>query len=326
MASHDTGAEGLLPETVLEAAAEWYVLVRDAKLDDEGRRNFRQWLEADPRHPRAYDEVRHLWDELRGSTSVSVASCETEGLASVVVSSRRSWGWMAAVLVLILVFAAWTLGEDWVYRWRGAYVTKVGERMDVTLADGSLVSLNTDTVLLADIQSDRRSIHLLRGEAWFSVVERSGVPVDVQTSEGHVEANGANFNLKLFSNSAIVSLAGGQATLRSPARQQAALSLSPGMERVMTRNGVGPEVLFYADVLSAWRRGQVIFRNTPLRLAVDELNRYRPGYVVVWGRELGNLAVTGTYESHDPDGILDKIGAMASARISRAVGGLAVLY
>ena len=42
---------------LLEAAAHWYVALRDADADDPARTAWRRWLEADARHRQAWERM-----------------------------------------------------------------------------------------------------------------------------------------------------------------------------------------------------------------------------------------------------------------------------
>ena len=49
---------------LLEAAAHWYVALRDADADDPARTAWRRWLEADARHRQAWERMLALQQRL----------------------------------------------------------------------------------------------------------------------------------------------------------------------------------------------------------------------------------------------------------------------
>ena len=77
--------------------------------------------------------------------------------------------------------------------------------------------------------------------------------------------------------------------------------LHPG-ER-LTEPEAGPTRIEPASVeaATAWRRGQTIFRDTPLGAAVTELNRYGGPQVVIDDPRVAALPISGVFTTNAPD-------------------------
>jgi len=98
----------------------------------------------------------------------------------------------AAGLTLILYlagFAAWiTLAPtEWI-----KYTTSIGGYEHVTLADGSVIQLNTDSEIRTRLTARRREIQLIRGEALINVVNDSRRPFTVSAASVAVRAEPVN--------------------------------------------------------------------------------------------------------------------------------------
>ena len=77
--------------------------------------------------------------------------------------------------------------------------TSVGEQKVLSLADGSVIHLNTDSLVLVDFSDSRRDIHLLRGEAHFEVAHDEKRPFIVKVDNNTVTAVGTAFNVQITS-------------------------------------------------------------------------------------------------------------------------------
>src|SRR5690606_33902749 len=74
--------------------------------------------------------------------------------------------------------------------------TRVGERRALTLADGSEVILNTDTLIEVAFDAGARDLSLHRGEAYFSVASDAARPFRVHAGGAIVEAVGTAFTVQ----------------------------------------------------------------------------------------------------------------------------------
>src|SRR5690606_10548060 len=70
----------------------------------------------------------------------------------------------------------------------GVYRTKVGDQEKITLADGSIVTLNTASRIEARMNGQERTVRLLEGEAFFEVAHDASRPFRVYAGDGVTEA------------------------------------------------------------------------------------------------------------------------------------------
>lgn len=68
-------------------------------------------------------------------------------------------------MLLLLVTGWWWTGLPEIM----LYETAKGAQQQIVLADGSTVTLNTDTKLTVEFSRRERSIRLDQGEAWFTI-------------------------------------------------------------------------------------------------------------------------------------------------------------
>jgi len=345
---HSTGdGGGDLPDAVLEAAVIWHARDREPEPDparEAGRRReFEAWLAADPRHRRALDEAERLWAVLerpaervigtrRARSRSANAFDAAGGYRNPRQASRRIGGfrsqWAAAIAACLLVMlAGGTIWRDAIdVGLRSDYATAVGERLPVTLADGSRITLDTDSAIAVDLNATRRYVRLLRGQAWFDVSHDSVRPFMVETPEGTVRVTGTRFDVRRDDGSTVVSLAEGRVELTSPATAgQQPVALIPGQQSRLTASGPSRPVPFDRTAITAWLRGQFVFYDTPLSQVVATLNRYRRGRIVIVDDDLNRLKVSGVFDTGDPDAALAVIAGTLPVRVTRLTDYLALL-
>lgn len=144
-----------------------------------------------------------------------------------------------------------------------------GERARVTLPDGTEVVLNSLSKLsyFSEFYKDGQRGVEFDGEGYFEVSKDKKHPFSVRAEGLVVNVLGTKFNLDARSDSykASVSLEEGSVELLSLQSGKKAL-LAPGEKAVLNRNNgqFTVETVENIEDASAWRKGDLIFRNTPL--------------------------------------------------------------
>ncbi len=296
-----------LPDALLEEAIRWNARMREPDLSDDTRMAFERWLVADERHVAAYEEAQDLWEMLQQPVAHVLEAARADPAGSYrTAQTRRARIYATVCLAVLLGFAVgWQTGflDDL----RSDYVTAVGARRDITLADGSQVTLNTDTAMAVDFEPDRRIVHLYRGEAWFAVTHDPERPFIVQTPEGNVRVTGTHFNVRLEGDEAILSLVEGRVELTAEDAPRAVVILAPGERGVIRARRIDAPEAFDVNALTAWQRGQLVFYQVPLAEVVEQLNRYRYGRIVLAASSLRSMKVTGVFDADKPDAALSVI-------------------
>lgn len=185
------------------------------------------------------------------------------------------------------------------------YATAVGERSTVTLPDGSLVALNTATVVQVTYDGDERAIRLLDGQAQFEVAKGSPLPFRVYARNQIITARGTVFDVRVSDDDVRVALMEGQVEVNSkPPRGQhppPTETLAPG-DVFTAAQGERPSVRpGKVDQLAQWRAGLVVFDDTPLSEAVDEINRYTLRPIRLADSASGRLRISGAFRIAEPE-------------------------
>lgn len=317
MALHTVPDPNPASAAVLDEALTWFARLQDSQAGPEIRRAFAAWHDASPEHAEAYARVADLWQ----SPVLNDALAHYAAIPLPVARRRPLRPWVAAACLLLAM--GWGLhAGGLIDRWRADYATVAGEQRRIVLADGSLVTLNTDTALASDFDGERRGIRILHGEAYFEVKPDSARPFIVAAADATVQVVGTRFTVRAGSatqvavESGIVACAAGTgATLRLTAGQQAAISAH------------GVEKRSAADSLPAfaWLQGRLIFQDRPLAEVVAELDRYHPGVIYLAGGKLAATRITGNYKLGDIDAVIRNLADIAGAHVVHLSPYLTVL-
>lgn len=205
--------------------------------------------------------------------------------------------------------------------------TRKGERRSVSLSEGSVLELNTDTQAAVAFFEDRRVVTLTRGEALFDVRPDAARPFFVEAGPATVQVAGTRFNVRRTAQDVHVVVEQGVVEVRGgPWWHRSRNVLSAGQGTLVDAEGRQPAaqaVNLSAEL--AWVNGRLVFRNAPLAAVVDELNRYLTQPVRLANERVGRLRLTASFKLDDPAGIVEALPGVLPVVLHRLQGGGAVL-
>ncbi len=309
-------------------AALWSDALRDGDAAPELRRAFDYWRAAKPEHALAFDAIDRTHRLFRAAGNAHAPfAVEAEILARLHARKRHRrqavYG-IAASLVAIVVTGYAITGGSWSelqylkdrarYALQGdaLYRTAVGERLVVALNDGSVLTLNTDSRAVVQYRDATRGVMLEKGQALFEVAKDPAHPFIVTAGGRKVTALGTAFDVRISDERLQVTLVEGRVavepvldTASSDAAQRA--ELAPGEQFILASNAKTGTVIQSEPLVRkadtkrtiSWRDGQIIFANDPLQDAVAEINRYAKRRVVLTDTRLGDLRVSGAFNTNN---------------------------
>ncbi|WP_374090100.1 FecR domain-containing protein [Methylomicrobium lacus] len=317
-------------KTPQEQANYWLVLLSSPFASSEQRLAFEAWLAENPDNQAEWDKARAFWKKFDMLSDEQVALLDKR-LSSAGrrrdLKSKRSlrgffnpWSVPAFACLLLLVWvgiAAWPV-------WFADYRTAVGEQRSVQLSDGSTVLMNTDTALSVDFTATQRTVTLHGGEAYFKVAKDAERPFDVETDDGRVRALGTAFEVRQLGREMAVTVY--EHAVRVVFSQGTTIEALREGELVAVNEGrVSKVVAVNRKQTQAWRDHRLVFRDLPLVQVVAELNRYRPGSIVIVNARLKQHRVTGVFDTREPDKALAVIENTLKLAVYRLPGSLVLL-
>lgn len=286
----------------LEAAAEWWLRLREPNVTPDVIAEWMLWCEADTENKSAFASIQSLWHKAKSAplAPVSRRALQSEG------RRRRILPWAIAAGALLATVVSLPWLERRVSMRAGndvAIATAVGTNREISLPDGSQATLGGATALTISYTTQRRVVLLNSGEAFFEVRSEPGRPFIVQTPSGQVAAVGTAFNVRTdghtlrvtVSNGSVEIVAGMSAT--NPAGHESRVRLAAGQQVVLGQNDVPVTVAIDPHVVTAWTSGTLKFIDEPLDSVIAAVNRYSPTRIEVRGSGVGNLRYTGTVVS-----------------------------
>lgn len=325
-----------------EAAAWWFARIQRGPLEAAEERALESWLESDGAAD-AFDRARRAWS-LTGETAdlPRMRALRTAALARTRQRPRAAhlWPRAAGIAAALALCAALGVGLGIVplgplrgsgqelQRMGGPdFVTLVGERRSVSLPDGTVVTLNTDSALDVAFTDSFRIVRLTKGQAYFEVAHDEAHPFLVEAAGRRITALGTAFDVRIDPDRFQVLLVEGSVMVnRSPyafdgAADAREFVLHPG-EGLVAAFGA-PEQVTQIDVTRQlrWRDGFMEFDGELLINVVAEMNRYTSAPLSVQDPRVGDLRVSGVFRTGDQSQFVDVISRVLPVAARTSPGG-----
>ncbi|MBS0420291.1 MAG: FecR domain-containing protein [Proteobacteria bacterium] len=324
--------------TVSEAAAYWFVRRDSASMAADDELRFREWLGASATNRSAYEQTESMWSGfVDAADEGELRALRVAALAA----TRAPRIWPRAVALAATVLLSIALAAFIGYRVSqphssgsiatstSRYATAHNQRSTITLSDGTVVSMNLDTVLDADFASGRRLVHLVRGQAYFDVAKDEARPFIVAAGDEQIQALGTQFDVRLESNRIEVVLVEGRVRVDPGAGtatdtkslQRRPLEMIPGQRMVVTPGAAAKLTNTNAVKATSWREGWITFEDETLENAIAELNRYSEQPLVAEGEDLKRLRLSGVFRIGQPERFGTLIGEILPVAVVQVPGG-----
>lgn len=309
--------------TLRREAQAWVLRLASGEATVRDGEAFRRWCRQSPAHAQAALQARTVWQGLEPAALAVAQKAQASKRAAEAGRfrpGRRAWlsGAVAAGAAWLVArppMDLWPGLEDW----RADYHTGTGEQRSIALQNGAEVALNTQTRV--DLLSQGAGIELLGGEAEITAPRA----IRVVAAGGRITAESARFNVRYIDAQVCVTCLQGDVHIESNRGQ--AVRLQAQQQLTYDSSGVGnpaPVDVDTSDVL-AWRQRMLVFNNAPLDEVVRELNRYRPGHIIIADAGLGSRKVLARFSLDRLDDALALIQEVTHASITKLPGGVVVL-
>lgn len=336
------------PDTIAAEARQWLIrLDSDTSPSQADKVALSEWVGRSPAHHQELVRISMFWNEANVLTELSIplqasasqTSKDNQQAQEVSDSLGGFWSGIAglvsgrvnavanvfankiamsvtamALVVVVLIngpFATVNYSDS-----NGIYVAAIGEVVSQTLADGTVLKINTDSQVQVDYSESVRKIRLLRGEAHFAVAHNKTWPFEVYAGKGRVKAVGTAFSVQLSDDMVEVLVSEGRVDLAAVVHNLASMhsdengsienhvkqekeqeAYTPALETIGSLD-MGQQARFYNRALTSTdsntvnadaAKGLIEQINT---LADEELERrlaWRSGYLVFSGDPLSQV-------------------------------------
>lgn len=322
-------ASDISAEAIAREAHAWVRRLTSGEATVADAQALKAWCETSAEHAAAFAQAQQLWRSFgpAGKQLLSQPGPAASQRKAPHRWSRRAFlggaltATAAAVaLTLYPPLGWWPAATDW----SADYRTATGEQRKIQLSAHVTADLNTQTSLAERQTTDTlHVVELIHGEAAFQREHGAGrifaaVAGDART----VATDFARFQLRHTDDTVCVTCLAGEVYIEHGSYRR---TLREGERALYGRKGQEQVTAIDPAEASAWRDGVVIFRHTPLTEAVAEVNRYRPGRIILLGTELAKNEVSGRFRIHDMDQVIVQIQQAFNASVTHLPGDIVLL-
>lgn len=296
-------ADGQLISTAIaQQAAEWLTVLMQEDVSAEEKRQWTAWRQAHTDHERAWQHIERVSQNFRTLD----AQAGKRALAGKRISRRT--GLKTLAWLCVIGITGWTSSKTSTVRSVLADLsTSVGERRDTMLADGSMLQLNSNSAVNVRYSNTQRMLQLIKGELFVATAAEQGGnyrPFLVDTEHGQAWALGTRYAVRVDGDTTTVAVEEG--AVRLVPRQGNPLVLQAGQTARMHLHGVdAPHPV--SDQTWGWRRGQILADGMRLEDFLNELSRYRHGFLGC-DASIADLRISGVFPTNDTDEVLRSLG------------------
>lgn len=302
-------------DRINEDAARWHLRMSAPVIDRADAARFDSWLTESEQHRTAYRRTVEALSELDAVVATARLSMFAEDARERLNergSQARAIFAVAACIILCLVgMLTWAIHGRPGSQER--FESPFGNRSQLTMQDGSRLSLDSRTRISATFTRDARTIRLEEGQARFRVAHDTTRPFSVIVAGQRVIATGTDFNVERLEGQSIITLLQGGVNVEpdeeeglfqrlwpgtSPARQ--AVRLRPGDRLSIWDDGNAQLQTVDARSAVLWEDGKLMLSDEPLGTAVERFNRFNGQTLVLDDPGLRQIRISGLFSVSHP--------------------------
>ncbi|WP_158085584.1 FecR family protein [Henriciella aquimarina] len=333
-----------------EAADSWAQRMASGSLTAEEARAFNQWVSADPAHEAEFQAAQALRKELPHLRHLDQysdwlkppfhewAMARVMVFAKALMAPFRGRGGLRAIggglavaslaVAMLAIFLSSSAPVD-----TPDLVTEIAEVRDVTLPDGSVVTIGAASSLSVDYTAHERRVSLSEGEAYFDVKSNPDRPFIVVANNTVVRVRGTKFDVSLETEAVSIAVSEGRVEVIQPEAVKGAIRdkdikhvLLAGQQVSAPKTGqVQPVRPIKAEDVASWRRGDLTWVDTPIKDIIADLDRYLEEDIELQASDVADLEYTLAVQADDLPAALDLIAASLDLQIEEKDGGVVVL-
>jgi transmembrane sensor len=286
-----------------DEAAQWFVRLQDGELSAQERQRFEAWRAQRPEHQYEFDVLQGLWN---AADLLPKARLQALGDAPIERPLRRAvlrYALAASAVAVALGLGLFlTLNQTKSYN--AEFTTRLGEHRQVTLPDGSLIDLNSRSVVAVHYEQGNRGVELKQGEAMFNVEHDLDRPFVVTAGAGRVTVTGTRFDVRRDDEQIRVAVEAGTVKVQGRVSDQGVTLTAGRGTHVDTQGRVAAAYAVNPAELTAWRSGKLVFNNATLSDVAREVSRHREQPLRVGTASVGNLRLTSVFKTSDTEALL----------------------
>ena len=336
--------------SILHEAASWLVQIDNDELSAEDKLALAEWMNRSPAHAAELRNMSALWGGIDQGIDEAIKQYNPSKIGNTSFFANmfrvKPAHAFACMAMLVLTFLALSLspfiGYDKTPNKQSDHQIPLvfnvdrGERLTQELQDGSIMHMNTDSVVEVNYTHDHRQLNLIRGEVLFDVKKDPLRPFQVLAKGKVAEAIGTKFIVRIDRDEVAVTVTEGRVKLAAieykndiinldvPNSLSAnkPLLLDAGQSAHVVDNSLQVAELepVALERKIAWLEDEFVFSGESLAHVVREISRYNDVDINI-APELRSKPIGGRFRTTDVDRIIEALELSEGIIASRSADG-----
>ncbi len=290
------------------------------------------WIEKNQENQEKYNRLKNLW-VLSTLPQQKISAKEARQFVQTIYRKRKISPiiWIAASVLLLVSFTAWnkinTYKSEITFlksqkTTQLSYHTDKGVKGKITLPDGSIVWLNSDSEIKypSIFSGDFRKI-TFSGEGFFNIMPNPDRPMVIQLENNlQVIVKGTTFNLSSYKNDDNISallLSGNISLRRIHNNKQEEITIKPNQRIEIPKEEKQIAIVNTPSTtfpILGWKEGWLIFDETPINEVLKKLERWHGISFKVEDQDILKQKFTAKFHEESISQILDMMTNIALLR------------
>ena len=309
-------SEDRVPEAIVRQAIAWRIRLGSDDVDDSDVLACDHWRQADASHELAWQRLERMEAPLKqvagGRQSQSMLSktlLQTDADCRRISRRQalRTLGGSALGIAGLGLLAQ----QQGLWQQLRSDFNSAAKRSQFTLSDNSQLWLNHHTSVGMDFNAERRALMLHRGEMHLASAADPR-PLEVHLPQALLNSRRGRFTVRQADDHSLLQVSDGQTSVQHNVSGRIAQVQAGQAVRLDDRGlqSLDGQRFDY----SAWIDGLLAVRNMPLKALLQEVSRYRSGYIRC-DASLDHFLVSGVFQLHDTDLILQTLARSADSQV-----------
>jgi transmembrane sensor len=312
-------------------ALDWLLSVTSGDATVGELQQFEGWRARSEAHAEAYRSALGIWQSLEAAGRETARAADRamvaeSSSATPFAAGRRMFlagglavaASAAGVLVVRPPLGLWPSLSEML----ADYHTVAGERRTVTVTEEVSAELNTRTSIGRRSVVQGEAIELLTGEVAISSTCSGDRPFIVLAGGGRTRSARAKFDVRYDGGLVRVTCLDGVVQIEQTG---ASTVLQANQQASYSDRGINPVSTIDPAIVTAWRQGLLIFHDEQLSEAVEEVNRYWSGRIILLDAALGRRRVTARIELARIGEVISYVQTVLGAKVRTLPGGVVLL-
>ncbi len=291
-----------IPPHVLDAAADWLVILHSGEMTTLQQQQFEQWKAEKKEHQLALQQMEKLSHGLSNFAGNFPSEALVQSNQKFNLAAKRNMLLSLSGLMFVGLSAYFIPWE----KWQSDYHTKVGEIKKVSLKDGSQLIMASDCYVDVNFTQEKRQIKLIDGEIYIETAkDAQHRPFIVETKNGSVEALGTQFTVRQENSEQTKVKVYKHAVAIEPENSSKRQILKQGQRAFFDEKYISKALPLDNDQ-PYWTQQLLVVDQWPLQKVLDELFRYKKGTYHL-APELKNIKISGVFSLKNPEQSLETL-------------------